>query len=99
MLLRTKMALVAGVICFSSPALWAASCCGGGSATSLILPKFSKSMVNIAFDIESYDGYWDGDGIYRNDQPGDDLNQYRLNLGYAHRLSPRWQAAIVAPYV
>ena len=103
MLSRLRMTLAltlgAGVICFSSPALWAASCCGGGSATSLILPKFSKSMVNIALDIESYDGYWDGDGIYRNDPPGSDLNQYRLNAGYAMRLSPNWQAAIVVPYV
>ncbi len=90
--------LLGATLLFSSSA-WAASCCGGGSATSLILPKFSKSMVNIAFDIESYDGYWDGDGTYHNDQPGDDLNQYRLNLGYAHRLASRWQAAIVAPYV
>jgi len=99
MLSRLKMAAAVGGLCLASPTLWAASCCGGGSATSLILPKFSKSMVNIAFDIESYDGYWDGDGNYHNDPPGSDLNQYRLNLGYAMRLGSRWQAAIVAPYV
>jgi hypothetical protein len=98
-LLRTKMTLLAGVICFSSPSLWAASCCGGGSATSLILPKFSKSMIDISLSAESYDGYWDGDGDYHNDPAGSDLNQYRLSFGYAHRLSSRWQAAIVAPYV
>jgi len=100
---RMKMALVliagTGVICFSSPALWAASCCGGGSATSLILPKFSSSMINIAIDIESYNGFWDSDGVYHDDPDGSDLNQYRLNLGYAMRLAPRWQAAIVVPYV
>ncbi len=96
---QTKMALFAGVICFSSPPLWAASCCGGGSATSLILPKFSKSMVDISLSAESYDGYWDSDGDYHNDPAGSDLNQYRLSFGYAHRLAPRWQAAIVAPYV
>ncbi len=99
MLSKTKMALVAGAICFSSPVLWAASCCGGGSATSLILPKFSKSMINIAFDFENYDGKWKSDGTYVPAPPGEDLNQYRLNLGYAHRLAPRWQAAIVVPYV
>ncbi len=88
-----------GVICFSSPPLWAASCCGGGSATSLVLPKFSTSMINIALDVESYNGYWDSNGVYKDDPPGSDLNQYRLNFGYAHRLSSRWQAAVVAPYV
>jgi hypothetical protein len=98
-LLRTKMALLAGAICFSSPPLWAASCCGGGSATSLILPKFSKSMIDISLSAENYDGYWDSDGDYHNDPAGSDLNQYRLSFGYAHRLSSRWQAAIVAPYV
>ena len=92
------MALV-GAICLSPPSLWAASCCGGGSATSLVLPKFSTSMINIALDVESYNGYWDSNGDYKEDPPGSDLNQYRLNFGYAHRLSSRWQAAIVAPYV
>ena len=94
----TSGLLLGAAFLFSSTA-WSASCCGGGSATSLILPKFSKSMVNIAFDIESYDGKWDSKGTYVPAEPGEDLNQYRLNLGYAHRLSPRWQAAIVAPYV
>ena len=94
----TSGLLMGAAFLFSLPA-WSASCCGGGSATSLVLPKFSTSMVNIAFDIESYNGYWDSGAIYRNDPPGSDLNQYRLNFGYAHRLSSRWQAAIVAPYV
>ena len=97
---KIPLALLAlGGIAFASPASWAASCCGGGSATSLILPKFSRSMVDISFDMESYDGFWDGDGNYLNDPPGSDLNQYRLNLGYAMRLGSRWQAAVVAPYV
>ncbi|MBE9564041.1 MAG: transporter [Proteobacteria bacterium] len=98
MISRTKMALI-GAICLSPPPLWAASCCGGGSATSLVLPKFSTSMINIALDVESYNGFWDSNGDYKEDPPGSDLNQYRLNFGYAHRLSSRWQAAIVAPYV
>jgi len=92
------MALI-GAICLSPPPLWAASCCGGGSATSLILPKFSKSMVDVAFSAESYDGFWDIDGNYQDDPPDSDLNQYRLSFGYAQRLASRWQAAIVVPYV
>ena len=95
---RTRMALI-GAICLTPPPLWAASCCGGGSATSLVLPKFSKSMVDIAFSVEDYNGFWDADGNYQDDPPGSDLNQYRLSLGYAHRLASRWQAAIVVPYV
>jgi len=92
------MALI-GAICFTSPSLWAASCCGGGSATSLVLPKFSTSMINIALDVEQYNGYWDSDGVYHEDPSGSDLNQYRLNFGYAHRLASRWQMAVVLPYV
>jgi hypothetical protein len=98
MISRSKVALI-GVICLLPPPLWAASCCGGGSATSLVLPKFSKSMVDISFSAEDYNGFWDGDGNYQDDPPGSDLNQYRLSVGYAHRLASRWQVAIVAPYV
>jgi len=83
----------------SAPSVWAASCCGGGSATSLILPKFSSAMMDISLDVEKYNGFWDSNGDYRKDPPGSDLNQYRLNLGYAMRLASRWQAAIVVPYV
>ena len=93
------MALLAGAIFFYPVTSWSASCCGGGSATSLVLPKFSHSMINIAIDAENYNGYWDGNGNYKDDPPGSDLNQYRLNLGYAHRLGSRWQGAIVVPYV
>lgn len=78
---------------------WAASCCGGGSASSLVLPKFSQAMVDVSFDMESYDGFWKSDGSWSPDPAGSDLNQYRLNLGYAHRLAPRWQASISVPYV
>jgi len=99
MLFPKKMALAAGVICLLSPPVWAASCCGGGSATSLILPKFSSAMMDISLDVEQYNGFWDSNGDYRKDPPGSDLNQYRLNLGYAMRLASRWQAAIVVPYV
>ena len=77
----------------------AASCCGGGSASSLILPKFSQSMVDASLSIEKYDGFWNKEGKYIQDPPGSDLRQYRLSLGYAHRLAANWQASVVAPYV
>ena len=77
----------------------AASCCGGGSASSLILPKFSHSMVDASLSIEKYDGFWNKEGRYIQDPPGSDLRQYRLSLGYAHRLAANWQASVVAPYV
>ncbi len=77
----------------------AASCCGGGSASSLVLPKFSQAMVDVSVDIERYDGFWNKDGEHVPDPPGSDLNQYRLNLGYAWRLAPRWQASVSVPYV
>mgnify|MGYP000173713212 CR=1 FL=1 len=95
---RVKMALI-GAICLTPTPLWAASCCCGGSATSLVLPKFSTSMINIALDISAYNGFWGSNGDYKGEPPGPDLNQDRLNFGSAHRLAPRRQAATVSPYV
>ena len=77
----------------------AASCCGGGSASSLVLPKFSKAMFDVSMDYEHYDGFWDNNGDWVEDPAGSDLNQYRINLGYAHRLTPNWQASVTLPYV
>ncbi|MCP4332763.1 MAG: hypothetical protein GY785_08920 [Gammaproteobacteria bacterium] len=93
------LALIVSTAFAVSPSVRAASCCGGGSATSLILPKFSKAMVDVSFDYEQYHGFWDNEGDWTRDPLGSDLNQYRLNLGYAHRLSPNWQASVAVPYV
>ncbi len=56
-------------------------------------------MVDTSVDVEKYDGFWTRDGKYLRDQPGTDLSQYRLNLGYARRLAKRWQASIAVPYI
>lgn len=77
----------------------AASCCGGGNATSLVLPKFGNQMVDVSVDIEDYRGYWNQDGDHKKDPKGADINQYRLNLGYAYRLADSWQASVTVPYV
>jgi hypothetical protein len=94
-----RTALMAVFALSLAPPVWAASCCGGGSATSLVLPKFSKAMVDVSVDIEQYDGFWNDQGNHIPDPPGSDLKQYRLNLGYAHRLASRWQASVSVPYV
>jgi hypothetical protein len=65
----------------------------------LILPKFSSAMVDASIDYEHYDGFWNGDGDWTADPQGSSLNQYRLNLAYAHRLNPNWQTSISLPYV
>ena len=97
---QSRLLLVAGVIALSfSGQANAASCCGGGSATSLVLPKFSKAMMEASVDYENYDGFWKSDGTWSPDPPGSDLNQYRLNLGFAYRLASRWQASVLLPYV
>lgn len=92
-------ALVMGATVIFSQTAYAASCCGGGSASSLVLPKFSKAMVDVSFDVERYDGFWNGQGKYTEDPPDSKLSQYRLNMGYAHRLASRWQASVTLPYV
>jgi len=88
-----------GAAVLFSPQAHAASCCGGGSSSSLVLPKFSRAMVDVSFDIEQYDGFWNRQGEHVSDPPGSDLNQYRLNVGYAHRLASRWQTSVIMPYV
>ncbi len=92
-------ALLWGAASFFAPMAWAGSCCGGGAAAALILPKLAQSMIDTSFDIEKYDGYWTKGGKYKLDDPGTDLRQYRLNMGYALRLAKRWQASVAVPYV
>lgn len=87
-----------GAACFV-PSAWAGSCCGGSPAVTLILPKFGQAMIDSFFVIEKYDGFWNNDGKYLNDQPGSNFTQYRLNMGYALRLAKRWQASLAVPYV
>ncbi len=77
----------------------AASCCGGGSASSLVLPKLGGTVVHIAADYERYDGFWDGSGVWTPDPQGSELRQFRLNIGVAYRLAPRWQASLNVPLV
>jgi len=90
--------ILAGAVFLPSTLVHAASCCGGGSSSTLILPKASHVMVDASFDIEQYDGFWNREGNHTDDPPGSDLSQYRLNLGYAHRLASRWQTSVVIPY-
>ena len=92
-------ALLAGAAFLVPAETQAGSCCGGGSAASLMLPKFAKTMIDTSFDYEKYDGFWTKDGTYQKDQPGTDLSQYRLNIGIAQRLTKRWQTSFSVPYV
>jgi hypothetical protein len=92
-------ALVLGVALLSPLSAWAGSCCGGGGGTALLLPSYYNGMIDISFDFEKYHGYWDSSGKVRYDPPNSDLRQYRLNFGYAKRLSQRWQTSITIPYV
>jgi len=92
-------ALILGAACFSSQSVFAGSCCGGGGGSALVLPKFYQAMVDVSFDQEKYDGFWNQDGKYTPDPAGSDLRQYRLNTGYARRLSAKWQTSVLVPYV
>ena len=56
-------------------------------------------MVDVSVDWEIYDGFWNQDGKFTPDPSGSDLNQYRMNLGYVHRLASRWQGGVLIPYV
>lgn len=102
--LSIRFVLAVALLCgaaglFAPGVAWAASCCGGGSASALTLPKDSGSMYDTSLDIERYDGYWNSGKKYIADPPGSNMAQYRLNLGYARRLSDNWQAGVAVPYV
>jgi hypothetical protein len=92
-------ALVLGAACSLASFAWAGSCCGGGGGATLVLPQFFTSMIDVSADFEQYDGFWNQNGKYTPDPPRSDLRQERLNLGYARRLAPQWQASIAVPYV
>lgn len=89
-------ALLLGGVVFSAAPLWAASCCGGGGGAALVLPSIYRNMVDLSFDLEEYDGYWNTHGVYVHEPAG---SQSRMNLGYAHRLAQKWQTSISVPYV
>lgn len=93
------LSLAALLASFYSSSVWSASCCGGGSASTLVLPRFVKHMVDASMAYEQYDGYWNQQGKWTSDPVGSNLNQYRLGIGYAHRFNNNWQGSFSLPYV
>jgi len=92
-------ALLAGAAILAPVSVFAGSCCGGGSASSLAVPKYARAVADLSFDMEKYNGYWNQAGKHIEDPPGSDLNQYRINMGIGYRLAADWQTSISAPYV
>ena len=84
---------------FISNASWAASCCGGGASSGVILPKFNQSMWDISLAHESDEGKWRENGTHQKTTNGSEFNQQRLNLNYAQRLSDNWQINYSLPLV
>jgi hypothetical protein len=77
----------------------AGSCCGGGSAGALTVPRFASAVADLSVESELYKGFWNQAGKHTDDPPGSDLRQYRLTLGYARRFATDWTASISLPYV
>jgi len=92
-------ALLAGAAALFPAGAEAGSCCGGGSAGSLTVPRYARAVADLSFEFEPYDGFWNQDGQHIDDPPGSDLNQYRLIFGYAQRFFTDWTASISLPYV
>jgi hypothetical protein len=83
-------ALLAGAALFTPSETQAASCCGGSSASSLVVPKFARAIVDISTDLEIYDGYWNQKGDYTSDPPGSDLRcRYRGVNPLLHPTKPK----------
>lgn len=87
------------IVLFDARRIDAGSCCGGGTASALLMPKSAKLLLAAGGDFEKYSGYFDRNGRHLNDPPGSDLRQYRLNAGVAYRLASRWQTGIASGYV
>ena len=90
--------LVLFIFSFSSTSN-AASCCGGGASSGIILPKFNDAMIDMGFSNETYNGFWTNKGQYKDDPKGSDLLQRRINISYAHRLADQWQLSVGVPLV
>jgi len=94
-----KLILLAFACLTTGAPVMAASCCGGGSASGLILPKYGPAMVGATLSQETYQGYWDQSGVHHPDASGAKLFQTRLDLGAGYRIAPNWQASVSVPYV
>jgi hypothetical protein len=55
-------------------------------------------MVDVSFDLEKYNGFWNQAGKYVRDPAGSNL-RVPAEPGYAQRLASRWQASIAVPYL
>jgi len=78
---------------------YAASCCGGGASSGVILPKFDDAMWDVSLSNETYDGYWNQQGQHKDDPAGSELIQRRLNFSYAHRITEQWQVNVSLPLI
>lgn len=95
----TAAALLGGAAILWPASVFAGSCCGGNSASSLSAPKYARAVADLSFEMERYSGYWNESGRHVDDPPGSDLNQYRVNAGLGYRLATDWQTSISLPYV
>ena len=98
MALYSAVLFVGAATIFPADSL-AASCCGGGSAASLSVPKYATAVADLSIDTEYYDGYWNQNRKYVSDPPGSDLRQYRMSMGAGYRFATDWQTSISLPYV
>lgn len=95
---RLLNAAFVGFLTLPSSTVLAASCCGGGAGTSVILPKFNDMMVEANSAYEQFDGNWNPDGHYVEEVDGQDLNELTTTISMAKRLHDHWQFSLNLPY-
>lgn len=77
---------------------WAASCCGGASATDrFTVPKFNKLVVGMALDSEYDYAVRNADG--KASPAGWSSFDNRLTVGGGYRLGKDWQGSLSLPIV
>lgn len=75
----------------------AASCCGGGASSGVILPKFNQAMWDVSLAQKNDKGSWQQDGDHNQTTTGNESLQQNINLNYAHRLNDNWQMSYGLP--
>lgn len=95
---RLLRAAFVGYVALQTSTTFAASCCGGGAGTSVILPKFNELMIEANSAYEQFDGNWNPNGQYVDEIDGQDLNELTTTLSIAKRLHDQWQFSVNLPY-
>ncbi|MCI0716971.1 MAG: hypothetical protein L0Y77_11795, partial [Chlorobi bacterium] len=77
--------------------LFTCNSCGGGTSDLAVLSLDGWGLINMGFSYDHYNGVWDKEGLWRNNQYTQ--LQYKMSLSTAYRISRHLQFAVSLPFV